>query len=52
MKDGPVLCIEVEQECGDDILIGTILYPLGPHWGIELGLDHKLTLELRPKGGR
>ena len=37
MQDGPIVCIEVEQECGDDISIATIFDPLGPSLGVELG---------------
>ena len=30
MQDRPIVCIEVELECGDDISICTVVDPLGP----------------------
>ena len=30
VQDRPIVCVEVEQECGDEISIGTIFYLLGP----------------------
>ena len=41
VQDRPMVCIEVEYECWDEISIGTIFDPLGqpqpPKWGVELG---------------
>ena len=54
MQDNHIVC-KVEQECGDEISIGTIFDPPGsPYprkWGIELG-GHNLTLALRLNGDR
>ena len=52
----PIVCIEVERECRDEILIGTIFDSLCPPITPQLEASriggHKLTLELWPNGDR
>ena len=50
LQDRAIVYNEVEQECGNEISIGTMFDPIQVETGVELG-GHNLTFELRPNGG-
>ena len=47
----PLVCMKVEEEYGDDILIATIFGLRAPKYGVELG-GNNLTLKLWLNGGK